>query len=611
LPDVPGIVSIIGSGSPEENAIALQRMLACMCHEPSYISGSYGNPELGLWVGWVSHPGAFSEGMPIWNEAGDLGLIFSGEDYTDTAVIRHLRARGHDLDRSRAGYLIHLYEELGAGFFETLNGRFNGVLVDLRRKVVVVFNDRYGLNRLYYHEKGGQFYCASEAKSLLKVIPELRRLDPASLGEWVSCGSVLRNKTLFPDIELLPGGSLWTFAGKHLVSRKRYFDPTVWETQSPLSGPEFYTRLKDTFAGLLPKYLRGDQPVAVSLTGGLDGRMIMAWADCAAGSLPCYTFGGRYRDSWDVRIARQVAKVCRQSHDTIVVDSGFLAEFPDLAEQAVYLSDGTMDVSGSVELYINRLAQEIAPVRLTGSYGSEIIRGNIAFKPGCSGSDLWAPEFARHVETAAATYQAERDGHELSFIAFKQVPWHHYARFSLESSQLTLSLPYLDNALVSLIYRAPRGFASGHEASLRLVEDGNSALAEIPTDRGLLLRRVPLLTPCRHALQQFTFKAEYAYDEGMPWWLAEIDHRLAWLRPERWFLGRHKFYHFRVWYRDHLAQYLRDTLLDPRTLNRPYFQRKALEAMVNGHLEGRRNYTAEIHRALTVELIERRLIESA
>src|SRR5262249_59340202 len=90
------------------------------------------------------------------------------------------------------------------------------------------------------------------------------------------------------------------------------------------------------------------------------------------------------------------------------------------------------------ELYANRIARQIAPVRLTGNYGSEILRGNVAFRPGKLTETLLEPEFAQSVRTAGATYQAERNGRPLSFIAFKQVPWHHYARLAVEQSQLTL-----------------------------------------------------------------------------------------------------------------------------------------------------------------------------
>ena len=46
-------------------------------------------------------------------------------------------------------------------------------------------------------------------------------------------------------------------------------------------------------------------------------------------------------------------------------------------------------------------------------------------------------------------------------------------------------------------------------------------------------------------------------------------------------------------------------LLDPRTLSRPYLERKGVEAVVHGHLKGDRNYTTAIHRLLTLELLHR------
>ena len=104
---------------------------------------------------------------------------------------------------------------------------------------------------------------------------------------------------------------------------------------------------------------------------------------------------------------------------------------------------------------------------------------------------------------------------------------------------------------------------------------------------------------------EFTFKSEYAYDYGMPQWVAGIDHTLSALHLEKLFLGRHKFAHFRIWYRDHLADYVRQILLDPQTLSRPYLNRKNVETIVEGHLTGGRNYTTEIHRLLTVELLQR------
>ena len=46
-------------------------------------------------------------------------------------------------------------------------------------------------------------------------------------------------------------------------------------------------------------------------------------------------------------------------------------------------------------------------------------------------------------------------------------------------------------------------------------------------------------------------------------------------------------------------------LLDPVSLSRPYVQKRAMETIVEGHLKGNHNFTTEIHRLLTMELLHR------
>jgi asparagine synthase (glutamine-hydrolysing) len=211
---------------------------------------------------------------------------------------------------------------------------------------------------------------------------------------------------------------------------------------------------------------------------------------------------------------------------------------------------------------------------------------------------------------ARTRYAQQLEADKLAFVAFKQVPWHHHSRFALERSQLTLRSPYLDNELVALAFRAPDGAALETELALRLIADGKATLAELGTDRGLLRRGVPLITPVVHGYQEFMFRAEYAYDYGMPDWLARFDHRLRALHLERLFLGRHKFYHFRYWYRDALAPYLRAMLLDERSLSRAHIDRRGLSSLVEAHTTGQANHTLELHRLLSLELMHRTLLDA-
>jgi asparagine synthase (glutamine-hydrolysing) len=339
--------------------------------------------------------------------------------------------------------------------------------------------------------------------------------------------------------------------------------------------------------------------------------MIMAWQRSPAGSLPCYSFGGEYRDCHDVRIARQVAHACGQSHQVIRLEQEFLARFPHYAERAVYLTDGCVSVSHCPDLYLNEHAAAIAPVRMTGNYGGEVLRGVRAFKPVKPAAGVFAPELLPHLSAAADTYRNALRTHPVSFAVFRQAPWHHYGLFALEQTQVASRSPFLDNEFVRTAFRAPQAALQTDDVCMRLIAAGNPALAVIRTDRGLGPAQSQFSRAISTQLREFTFKAEYAYDYGMPQSLARIDRVFSSLHLERLFLGRHKFSHFRVWYRDRLSDYVRETLLDSRALSRPYLQPKSTEAIVQAHLRGDRNYTTVIHKLLTLELLHRLFIDSA
>jgi asparagine synthase (glutamine-hydrolysing) len=275
----------------------------------------------------------------------------------------------------------------------------------------------------------------------------------------------------------------------------------------------------------------------------------------------------------------------------------------------VYLTDGCVDVSHAADLYVNERAAQIAPVRMTGNYGGEVLRRVRAFKPVQPANGLFAPELLAELRNAETTYEELLEAHPLSFAVFKQAPWHHYGLLSLEQTQVALRSPFLDNDFVRTVFRAPQAACTNDTVSRRLIADGNTALTHIRTDRGPISGLNGWRAGAIRKLIDFTIKAEYAYDYGMPQWVARVDHAFAALRLERLFLGRNKFYHYRVWYRDALSEYVRSMLLDSRTLSRPYLQPAKVKEIVAGHVKGDHNYTSQIHKLLSLELISRTLIE--
>jgi asparagine synthase (glutamine-hydrolysing) len=604
---MPGIVGLITKKPRDWAEQTLARMMAPLLHEPFYRKGSWCDESLGVYVGWVARENAFDEKMPLRNERNDIVLVFSGEDYPEAGTARRVLEQGHQCKEDGPSYLVHLYED-DPDFFRNLNGRFHGLVADCTRGTATLFNDRFGLQRLYFHEASDAFLFSAEAKSILAVRPELRSMDPQGLGEYVACGCVLENRTLFRGIYVLPPGSAWSFRGGTPEKKASYFEPREWEEQERLNAEDYYKELRGAFTARLPRYFDGPERIGVSLTGGLDTRIIMAWRRASADSLPCYTFGSMYRENQDVHLARRVAEICGQPYQVITVDGDCLAKFPHYAERTLYLTDGCVDVSRSGDLYSNEMARQIAPVRMVGTFGSEIIRGAIMFKPLMPSPGIYHQEALSQIAGAEETYRNQISGNSTSVVAFRQTAIYHFGIQKLEQSQLTVRSPYLDNELVRTVFRAPKSDQS-EDVRLRLIRDGNPELARLRTDRGLGGSN-PVSAAIHRAYLEFTFKAEYAYDYGMPQWVAAIDRSLAPLHLERAWMGRHKLFHFRWWYRTVLAKYVQEVLLDSRTLARPYLQRSGVENAVRGHLKGNRNYTIEIHRLLSLELLHRLFVDA-
>ena len=200
--------------------------------------------------------------------------------------------------------------------------------------------------------------------------------------------------------------------------------------------------------------------MGIAMTGGLDTRVILASHPPAPGSLPSYTFGGPFRESRDVRVGRKIAGICQQPHQVIEVGNDFLTGFPNNAERTVAITEGTTDISRA-DLYLSQRVRQIAPAKIVGTYGSEILRHAVMFKPDEPPQGLYEPELLAHVQEAASTYTGFRQKqHPVTFAAFTQSPWYHHGILAMEQSQLTVRSPFLDNDFVRTVYRAPKNYSS-------------------------------------------------------------------------------------------------------------------------------------------------------
>ncbi|HEY1788145.1 MAG TPA: hypothetical protein VGJ73_08330 [Verrucomicrobiae bacterium] len=588
---MPGIAGIITSARMEECPALVNAMLMTMKHERFYKAATHFIPEMKIFAGFTgfedSTDGIFS------NESGNISLVFSGECFVDSKI-------------AKGDKLIHLYENEGHTFIKKLNGLFSGLLIDKAQRKILLFNDRYGIKRIYFHEQEGNFYFASEAKALLRILPDQRQFDPECVADFLAFGCTLNWKTLFRGIEILPGSSFWSFKSSQ-CQKEKYFSPETWEAQPQLTADDFESKFQEIFRRILPSYFEPSSKVGVALTGGLDTRMIMACRPQNDMQTACYTFSGNNGLTLDDKIAARVAAASNLEHNLLRLDNDFFSDFPAQLDKTVFVTDGCAGLSNAHELYLNRKARQLAPIRLTGSFGSEILRSFSTFKQVPVSQQLFNNDWRAKINSRPGKIQTE-NAQPISFAAFKEIPWNLFGNLEAGRSQLQFRTPYLDNELVALAFQAPEQIRKSSLPAFHLVRANNPALSEIPTDRGFGGNNSGLKFLSRRAFAEITFKLDYYTIAGLPRPASALNSIFKSIVGKMKIAGMHKFVRYSSWFRSELAPYVREVLSSQRVRGNSIWNQDFLNQLAAAHIAGNHDYSAEINSVMTLDAIERCLL---
>lgn len=600
---MPGLVGLIGDLPRDEALLKLEQMLDALDYESFYSRGVYFNEELGLYAGWVVHPKSFCEGLPAQTQDGHLSLLMSGEVFN--APDRTDRATEGSWNISRLPYLC---ETLGDRFIPSLNGTFSGVIADSRAGTLSLFNDRMGYDKVYYCEdSGGRGFCfSSEAKALLRVVPQSRQFDRQGLAQFLQYGCTFGDRTLYTGISLLPPASVWKFSPKRSTPhRATYFQPQDWQIDSSIDLRAYQQRFADTFCNVLPGYFGGELRPSLSLTGGWDTRMILAGHQLEPKTLPCYTFAGPSGDTVDVQQARKVAEAVHQDYSVLRLQEDFFDNFADHAQKTVYVSDGYGGIGLSHEIYLNRLARGVAGLRLTGNFGSEVLRGVSTFKEIGLDPEWYQGNLGLELRnTRQECNSTRREDNAAQFAVFREIPQKLATIARLANSQLPVRTPYLDIEILRLACVCPPGI-SGTSLPPSFVGQVRPDLLGIPTDQGESVRSHSVTALLRRLWFKGTFKLDYWAREGGAGYLSRAvdDWGFDRLLPKR-----HRYLEYRRWLRGSLKGYAEDLLAGSNTVAAGLIGRKAVARMLKDHVTGTRNALPDITAVMNLELIDKCLL---
>jgi len=342
----------------------------------------------------------------------------------------------------------------------------------------------------------------------------------------------------------------------------------------------------------------------------LDTRMIMACLPPPPLGSVCYTFGGPTGETVDAQLAARVAESCGLDYRLLRIGSDFFSDFARHADRTVYVTDGCLGIVGTHEIYLNALARQVAPVRLTGNFGSEILRAVSTFKPIDLSHDLLSPDLGRLVNGSAKALSNSKE-HPVTFAAFQEIPWNLFGSLAAAKSQVTFRTPYLDNELVALAYRTPECLRKSSLPALQLIKAHNTVLNDIPTDRGFAGDNSGLRFLVRRFLAEATFKIDYYNSEGLPRLISPFDSMLRRVSANLGILGMHKYLPYSHWFRKELAPILLERVSTDRVRQAPWWKKGAPEVYARAHVSRRGHYMRELNAILTLEAIDRLLFNQS
>src|SRR5438034_1785527 len=258
----------------------LERMASAIRHRGPDGFGLHVDDRVGLTNARLSVIDLARGVQPMTNEDGSVFIVYNGEIFNHLALRGELEARGHLFrTRSDTEVLVHAYEQWGERMLERLNGQFAFAIYDRRAGSVFLARDRFGILPLYYTERGGDLYFASEAKALLVTGEVERALDPQGLDEVFTFWAARPPRTPFRRVCALEPGCCARWQDGRLTVRRYYALDYAEAAAEPADALD---ALDELLRSAVRLRLQADVPVGGYLSGGIDSSIVCALA--AAGS---------------------------------------------------------------------------------------------------------------------------------------------------------------------------------------------------------------------------------------------------------------------------------------------------------------------------------------
>lgn len=357
-------------GRPDTDA--LESMSSRLIHRGPDDSGLYLDGPVGLAHRRLSIIDLETGRQPIFNETGDVAVVFNGEIYNYERLRRSLSDAGHvfstDTDTE---VLVHSYEEEGISFVEQLEGMFSFALWDGKKERLVLARDRLGIKPLVFARDGDRLAFSSELPAILESGVPHGGVNREALARYFALGHVSAPRTAFQNVEKLRPGEM-VVAGEGSFDRRKYYR-VVPDRRAP-SVDRAARELRNRVTNSVEQRLQSDVPLGAFLSGGIDSSIIVgAMSQLTEEPIQTFTVGfteSTYDESW---AAREVAEYHDTDHHEFEMRPSDLRRM--IPEVLPRLGEPFADPSLLPTFAVSQATSDEVKVALSGDGADELFAG--------------------------------------------------------------------------------------------------------------------------------------------------------------------------------------------------------------------------------------------
>jgi asparagine synthase (glutamine-hydrolysing) len=620
---IAGFINREKNAPVDERARLLDEMCRVITHRGPDEQGTVVAGRAALGMRRLSIIDLKSGQQPIYNEDGNLAIVFNGEIYNYRELKTKLEARGHKFKtNSDTETIVHAFEEFGADCVRHLRGMFAFAIWDKRDESLFIARDRVGKKPLFYAVTApGNFVFGSEMKVLLahgEISPEI---DFAALDAYLTFGYVPEEFCIFKNVHKLLPGHFLTFRNGEIKTQK-YWDFDYRKVSDIKTEAEYVETLREKIKESVRIRLISEVPLGAFLSGGVDSSSVVGMMSQIL-ETPVKTFSiGFHEDSFnELKFARLAAKHFNTEHHEFIVTPDLVETIDELVW---HFDEPFADSSALPTFMVSKMARDYVTVVLSGDGGDELFAGYTRYVVDRRRSGMaHLPEIVRKnlrglserlphgAKGKNYLYNVSLDSIDRYIDSISQ--YNAVRKKSLYSKDLQSKLNGNSGALR---YRNIAASVSTGDAidNLLYLDSKTYLPADILTkvDRmsmaASLEARVPLLdhelielvTQIPANLKMKGLQTKYIFKKAM----AGI------VPPEILYREKQGFgVPIEEWINNQLRARIHETLLERRTLERGYFEKSYIQTLLDEHSKQRRDHSHALWILWMLELWHRRFLD--